>query len=416
VLRTIKVLLLLLFLPTLAYTDSGFYIRSDCDVLSAVNNRTICQQYSTAGGRSPGLYRFTSSVWTIVIDETANYDYTGKLLEPVAIASLPAAGTKGRLRFVNDSQDVGPSCDSAGGTLLVLCQDDGTNWVPIASIATELQDLDAVFDLGKIIDGATSFVLSMRVGGATDGIAFYDHPTNGPTIVCFVAGVEGDCDLIFRIDTDNEWILKDVEGGADIEKVDPDAASKNLIWVYPTGTYRPLKTVYLGADALYVIGAATLTTDTALISGGEVAPYIVVTDVDTDGFQRSFRMPGSYDGGTITATISLISVNGTPANNFEVDVSGECWGNSDVRTTIDTTGEVAANFDFDASGTCGGSACVTNEVLQVTTAAITLNGTPAAGDVCGFQALVDATATDATVADIKITDLNIHYSVDSRSD
>jgi hypothetical protein len=177
-----------------------------------------------------------------------------------------------------------------------------------------------------------------------------------------------------------------------------------------TSGYGPLKTISFPADALYVQGAAALVTDTALISGGLISPYITITDSNSDGVYRYHRMPADWNGGTVTATLTVVNVNATPANAFEVDVSGACYpAGTVIPTTISTTGEQPATLTFGSSGSCGGSACNQNDPASATTAAITINGTPAGGNWCAFQAQVDATATTETVAGIKIVDLSIRY-------
>jgi hypothetical protein len=192
--------------------------------------------------------------------------------------------------------------------------------------------------------------------------------------------------------------------------VDPDATDNDK-YVWASG-YRPIKTISLPADALYPRGSSTLVTDTALVSGGLISPYLTTTDSDSDGFYRYLVMPVNWDGGTVTATITVVNTNATPANNFEVDVSGTCYpAGTVIPTTISTTGEQPATVSFGASGSCGGSACNQNDPASATTAAITINGTPAGGNFCGFQAQVDATATTETVAGIKIVQMDIHYKI-----
>ena len=44
------------------------------------------------------------------------------------------------------------------------------------------------------------------------------------------------------------------------------------------------RTVVLPADSWYMQGSAALVTNTALVSGGLVEPYITITDSDSDGF------------------------------------------------------------------------------------------------------------------------------------
>lgn len=274
------------------------------------------------------------------------------------------------------------------------------------SLGTSEQDtLDSTFDRGKVIDGANSLPNAVRIGDGTTSICLYTDATLGPVIKPCT-----DADTRTHIWTNFTWGLRDHEGDADMFIVDPDATD-NARYAWQSG-YRPIKTIPLLADMLYPRGSSTLVTDTALISGGQVDPYLTTTDSDSDGFYRKFRMPPDWDGGTVTATITVINTNATPANAFRVDVSGECWpAGTAVGTTISTTGEQSAIITFGSSGSCGGSACNQNDPASATTAAITINGTPAGGNYCGFQAQTNATGTTETVGGIKIVQMDIHYKI-----
>jgi hypothetical protein len=275
------------------------------------------------------------------------------------------------------------------------------------------QGLDANFDLtgGNAITGATEAKpFTIRGTGAQSGNGWniYQHSNGTPTIKCVVAEVEGACDVTVDLNAAKKFIIK--QAGTTVLTIDP-AATGNAKYTWASG-YRPIKTIGLTADALYLQGAAALVTTSALVSGGLLAPYITVTDIDTDGFHRYVVMPPNWDGGTVTAKVTVVNVNAVPANAFEVDVSGTCYpAGTVVPTTISTTGEQPANIAFGAAGACGGSACDQNDPASATTAAITLNGTPAGGNLCGFQAQVDATATTETVAGIKVTQMDIFYAI-----
>jgi hypothetical protein len=275
------------------------------------------------------------------------------------------------------------------------------------------QGLDANFDLtgGNAITGATEAKpLTIRGTGGQSGNGWniYQHSNGTPTLKCVVAEVEGACDVTIDLNDAKKFIIKQV--GVTVLTIDP-AATGNLKYVWASG-YRPIKTVGLTADALYLQGAAALVTNAALVSGGLITPYITVTDIDTDGFHRYVVMPPNWDGGTVTTKITVVNTNAVPANAFEVDVSGECYpAGTVVPTTISATGEQPANIAFGAAGACGGSACNQNDPASATTAAITLNGTPAGGNLCGFQAQVDATATTETVAGIKVIQMDVFYNI-----
>lgn len=281
------------------------------------------------------------------------------------------------------------------------------DWQVLKGIARSggvVSTLDQAFDGGKTIDGANSVANAVRIGDGVTPLCIYtDSVLGGPVLRPCT-----DSNTRTYIWTNFTWCLYDVESTSCMLTVDPDATGNDR-YTWASG-YGPLKTLSFPADALYAQGAAALVTDTALVSGGLVSPYLTITDSNSDGFHRYHRMPNDWDGGTVTATVTVVNVNATPANNFEVDVSGACYpAGTVIPTTISTTGEQAANVEFDAAGACGGSACNQNDPASATTAAITLNGTPAGGNVCGFQAQVDATATTETVSGIKVTDLSIRY-------
>lgn len=243
------------------------------------------------------------------------------------------------------------------------------------------------------------------IGDGVNKLCFYTDGTLGPLI-----RPQPDANTRFYIWTDKTGCIFDVEGNSCTLVIDPDAVD-NAKYTWTAG-YRPIKTLSLTADALYTQGAAVLVTDTALISGGLISPYITITDSNSDGFHRYIVMDPKWDGGTVTATLTVVNVNATPANALVVHVSGTCYpAGTAIPTTISTTGEQAATVTFGASGSCGGSACNQNDPASATTAAITINGTPAGGNLCAFQGQVDATGTTETVAGLKIVQLDIHYKI-----
>lgn len=324
---------------------------------------------------------------------------------PVQVGeAFPDSPTTGQLFVVRDDSVVG-ACDSSSGSAVTLCIWDGSNWLAVSPGTSPSDTLDTVFDRGKIIDGASSLANAVRIGDGVTPLCLFTDATLGPRIKPCT-----DSNTRTYIENGFTWCLYDIEGDSCMLTVDPDATDNDK-YVWASG-YRPIKTVSLSADALYPLGSSTLVTDTALISGGLIAPYITTTDSDNDGAYRYLVMDPKWDGGTVTATITVVNTNATPANAFRVDVSGECYpAGTAIPTTISTTGEQSAIITFGSSGSCGGSACNQNDPASATTAAITINGTPAGGNLCGFQAQTNASGTTETVAGIKIVDLTIHWKL-----
>lgn len=265
--------------------------------------------------------------------------------------------------------------------------------------------LDQAFDGGKVIDGANSLANAFRVGDGTTPMCQYTDATLGPVIRPCT-----DSNTRTFIWTNFTWCWYDIEGDACMFTVDPDGTDNDK-YTWASG-YRPIKTIPFPADALYPRGSSTLVTDTALISGGLISPYITTTDSDSDGFYRYIVMDPKWDGGTVTGTVTVVNVNATPANAYVVGISGECYpAGTVIPTTISATGVQNATVTFGSSGSCGVSACSQNDPASATTAAITLNGTPAGGNLCGFQGRTSASGTTETVAGIKIIQMDIHYKI-----
>lgn len=207
------------------------------------------------------------------------------------------------------------------------------------------------------------------------------------------------------------WCIFSIQLDTCMFTADPNATGNDK-YIWSSGN-RPIKTLMLPADALYPRGASALVADTALVSTGLISPYITTTDSNNDGFYRYLVMPTNWDGGTVTGKITVVNTNATPANALVMGISGECYAAGTlIPTTISATGAQNATVSFGSSGSCGGSACNQNDpASSANTAAITINGTPAGGNLCGFQARTDATGTTETVAGIKIIQLDINYSI-----
>jgi hypothetical protein len=332
------------------------------------------------------------------------------LCSPALTMSATITGTGGT--SIASGTDLPTECTPATGpnaffldtndNLLYYCSATNT-FLPVGG--TESDTLQSVITRGSEATSLDSEADSIKLGDGTNKVKAWWDPTSGWVVKPSPLG-----DTAWRCWTNYNCIIRDEEGDATILTIDPDATDNDK-YTWSSG-YRPIKTLSFTADALYPQGGAAVITNSALVSGGLVAPYITVTDSDSTGFYRYVVMPPTWDGGTVTATVTVVNVNATPANTFEVDVSGACYPSGTlIPTTISTTGEQPATVTFGASGSCGASACNQNDPASATTAAITINGTPAGGNFCGFQAQVDATATTETVTGIKVVQMDIHYKI-----
>jgi hypothetical protein len=270
---------------------------------------------------------------------------------------------------------------------------------------------DQVIAQGAETDNATSLANAVKIGGTLKWCIYEDAATGLQLRPCTASDVKQTILTNFNggfYDEENDcWILQ----------IDPDAASTLAAWTFTCSATKPKKSLLLTADAFYMKSGCTLTTESALITAGLTEPYITCTDNDASGFHRTLAMPDSWDGGTVTFKVFLTNVNATPANDYRLDLSAECEANSEViGTSISGTGEVSALFDFDNTGTCS-TACAQFDLATVTTAAHTVNGTCAGGNLFRINALVDATTTTtAQVADVKIIAVRMEYGISSLSD
>jgi hypothetical protein len=389
-----------------ATSDGTNWVSAVCVSVASTSGTLITSTTASVVVQCPiaGLQQFRARI----------SDFTGGTVTVTGRASTAVLGKKGgggSGGSLNVAEEDGnPSVDSV--TVLTvpngLLTDDGSGAVSLASPATPT--LDNAFDQGKLIDGANSEANCFRVGTAANYYCIYSDAGSGLFIK-----PEPLADTYINCWTNLNCVLYDREAGAAIETVDPDAASTLAMWTYGTA-YRPKKSILLTADAFYMKSGCTLTTDAALITAGLTEPYITCTDNDASGFHRTLAMPDNWDGGTVTFKVFLTNVNAAPANDYRLDLSAECEANSEViGTSISGTGEVNALFDFDNTGTCT-TACAQFDLAAVTTAAHTVNGTCAGGNLFRINALVDATTTTtAQVADVKIIAVRMEYSETSRS-
>ena len=83
-------------------------------------------------GRNIALCTATNT-WTYLEATYATIDNTVLTLPRITsytVATLPAAGTAGRLAVVTDAASAG-SCTAGGGAAIALCRDSGSAWVPL---------------------------------------------------------------------------------------------------------------------------------------------------------------------------------------------------------------------------------------------------------------------------------------------
>lgn len=147
-------------------------------------------------------------------------------------------------------------------------------------------------------------------------------------------------------------------------------------------------------------GSGTCAVTEAAVNSGEVLPWATCTDAATSVLGYSILMPEAWDAGTVKIRAVAQSVNATPSGTAALDCSCECDSNDDTHDATSTAAVVALDFAFAAQ----------YDVEIIKTASLTCADSCAAGDVLSLRCVVDATTTDATMADVRIlADVNLLY-------
>ena len=135
-----------------------------------------------------------------------------------------------------------------------------------------------------------------------------------------------------------------------------------------------------------------------------------VLDFDGAAIEYAFqavRMPDNWDGGTLTARFVWRTSSSTATDTVRWGLQGRSYGNAE---TFDQAYGTAQFVDDDATATA-------NQVLEsAATAAITLGGTPAAGEYVAFRVQRDPThANDDMTADARLLQVVVEYGVTALS-
>ena len=280
----------------------------------------------------------------------------------------------------------------------------GTNPRPFTDTDTDAQTMQSTYNFGKQIlfagTGSSNGVV-MGVDGNANGNC--DGTGGDQCQTCFVDGALGfTCvtspdaptrinspagfDTIFRIGGTQFMFLNNVT-----KKLDFSNAGQ------------PLKSVEVQGREFGVCTYA----EAILAASKPVIGAFTCTDVDTDGFDFDFMTPLSWNAGTVTVRLTAASVNATPSGNIVLSCSGQAVSDGDVIANRAITGEQTVTL---------GLATQNNEE-QATSAAITITGTPVAGDHLYMHCDIDAAGTTATMANVRINAMaKVFYTVTSTSE
>lgn len=158
-------------------------------------------------------------------------------------------------------------------------------------------------------------------------------------------------------------------------------------------------------DSLYWPGGSLISDGTqcadpakATINSGPVVYSVICTDNAASIFYGDAIMPDGYDGGTVTFELASIQT-AADTNILDFDFSAQCRGDSDA---INSTWGTAQNASITFT--------TANDIEHATTAALTPDGTCAAGDTLFWRAVMDDTATTTAVATANIVGVKMEYT------
>jgi hypothetical protein len=168
------------------------------------------------------------------------------------------------------------------------------------------------------------------------------------------------------------------------------------------GSSSGVRSVAIPAGSMDVLGGCITNDSAALVTNGPRLPTITCADDDAASLEFAWPSPDGWNAGTITIALHAFSIGNNTTEVLEMDFAGQCVSSGDTPTAHATTGEQAATI------TWGNTA---NREQYATTAAITIQGTCAAGDRVYMRGQIDATATTVTpMTDIKILGVKIEYN------
>jgi len=391
------ILLWLLLWPSIAFSQSAI-IRagSSGSSFDEAGNYTLTGTWDFSGAT---ITYPADTITAAEIDETDAYAFSDAMFPDVAFASLPAAGTGTRFRRVTDCESTS-ECSVGSGSIAHLFFDDGTTWQCL-TCTNSTPTLSSVMGAGNSYYSATSAGTGLQIGQSSSYMAIFDDVTLGPRAVCVISGVVNDCDKVFSLNSGYKLEVKDSSGNS-VWRISESTGRVT----YPTAAKAPLKSVFIPAQAMVGDGTNCPATPTAVTinSGPKIYTYICADSSSSILYSPAIHMPDSWDGGTVTATLSYIQTAADTGSMLS-DIDMQCRGNGEVPSS--TWGTAIAIDDAAVVGS--------NANDMATSAAVTPAGTCAGGDMLYVRWTFDTASTTAS-ATLHFLGIKIEYSVSGNSD
>jgi len=161
-----------------------------------------------------------------------------------------------------------------------------------------------------------------------------------------------------------------------------------------------VRQMYWGASSMSADGTQCANPAEATLNSGPKTYTVICTDNDASTIYGHTVMPDGWDGGTVTFELEYLQ-SAADTNVLNSDVAAMCRGAGE--TINNTWGTEIAIDDAAVSGS--------NIVDHTTSAAVTANGTCAAGDTLFWRIQLDATGTTTAVATLHLMGVKATYTV-----
>ena len=364
---------------------------------STSGSQNVTFKYVSGSGDSVAVAPAT----TKIVFASAN-DGTNPDIIDIGMGDVTLTGTQTLTNKTLTSPKIGTSILDTNGNELALLTATGSavNEFTIANAATGNDPTlsatggDSNIDIaikpkgtGETVFGTGAAAATITTSGTNDLILDTNSGTNSGTIT-ITDGANGN----ITIAPNGTGVAQAVDGGDNTAAI--KIAGKETMWV--------------PASAMY--GATTNGADAQQVETTATRPDMKVLDFDkdTDEFaQFSVAMPKSWNEGTIT-----YQVYWTPGSTN----TGDCiFGLQAVACADNDTIDVA--YGTAVTVTDAGIGTVEDQQISSESGAVTVAGSPAAGELTYFQLFRDANAGgDTFTADARVLGVKIFFTTDAAND
>lgn len=233
---------------------------------------------------------------------------------------------------------------------------------------------------------AVSQATAFKVGSNDNYYLIYDDPTDGLQLVAVCNSVVNGCNYVRELASGKFWQVTDSSGN-NVLKLDPGGATpKDKYLIGASGSY-PLKSTYLMAYALHGDGTNCPARPTVVTISNMAYPTFICAENNSSRLKFAIPMRPNWDGGTVYFK-PVYSQTAADTGSVLLDAAAACRA---LGTAFNGTYGTEVNID-DAA--LAGSGAIEGTL----SAAITPNGTCAAGDWLFGYLDVDATTNPTTAA------------------